>query len=89
MGVETNEYYSCVYVKWNNIIQAGTYCHTIKEALKIIKILSDYNNTGTYHIITPYCKYEIIDLFTMKIKKVDDFYKKLDETNRKNKRFND
>jgi len=72
---EINEWYSIIYVKWNDKIQLGTYCHTIQEALEIIKMLSGYNNTGIYHIVTPYCKYEVINLVTMDVKKINDFYK--------------
>jgi len=65
---EINEWYNLVHVKWNNKIQPGTYCHTIQEALEFIKILSEYNSTGTYHIITPYYKYRVVNLSTMEIK---------------------
>jgi len=75
---ELNEQYSIVYIKWkpNNgikfIPQPGMF-HTIQEALIEIAKLSQFNTTGQYHIITPYCKYEVIDTFKMKIKKIETF----------------
>lgn len=69
---QLNEYYNRVTIKWNDIPQPGIQ-HTIQEALVEIAKISNFNTTGTYHIITPYAKYEITDIFQMKLKQIQTF----------------
>jgi len=69
---ELNEIYSLVAIKWNDIPQPGIF-HTIQDALIEIAKISHFNTTGKYYIITPYCKYEVTDIFQMKLKKIKTF----------------
>jgi len=69
---ELNEIYNLVTIKWNNIPQPGIF-HTIQDALIEIAKISNFNTTGKYHIVTPYCKYEVTDIFQMKCKRIQTF----------------
>jgi len=69
---ELNEYYNRVFIRWQNQIQPD-FCHTIQEALEVIKKVNSFNRTGQYHIITPYCKYVVTDPNKMELKKIQTF----------------
>lgn len=79
---ELNVFYPMIALFWkpgNGIKffrQPGIF-HTIQEALTRVAKISHFNTNGTYHIVTPYAKYEVTDLFQMKLKKIK---KQSDET---------
>lgn len=72
---QLNEWYNKVTIQWKPkhgikfINQPGIF-HSIQEALIEIAKISNFNITGTYHIITPYAKYEVTDIFQMKLKEI-------------------
>ena len=72
---ELNDRYPMVRILWKPdggikfIYQPGIF-HTIKDALIEIDKIFKFNITGTYHIVTPYSTYEIIDIFQMKLRKL-------------------
>lgn len=72
---QLNEHYSIVALFWKPdngvkfLRQPGIF-HTIQDVLNEIVRISHFNTTGKYQIVTPYSKYEVIDLFQMKLKEI-------------------
>ena len=57
---ESNSIYSFVYIRWNDKLQPILF-HTINEAIAYIQNITNLNQNGIYHIITPYAKYFVYD----------------------------
>jgi len=74
---QLNEHYAIVGLWWKPnkyglqfFRQPGIF-HTIQDALNEITKISHFNNFGgIYQITTSHTKYELIDLFQMKLKQV-------------------